>query len=147
MSALLQQILRLPLLIALTLGLLAGPIASNGYVWCVAADGQARLMTEDANGCCPDSAVSPTFRPPVVACETMATQCSPCFDVPVHSHWSSTRSRITNTQPVMFPPVPRFVAAGSTVGDARELPDGLSPEPSPRVPELILHHRTIVLLV
>lgn len=79
--------------------------------------------------------------------ETGAGNCGPCLDITSSAPWGSTRSRDKGqsaASPVPQSPVVVNVPVHPT---ERFLTNRLFPDPSPRVPQPILHHRTVVLLI
>lgn len=139
---------QLPLLGVLLLCLLVNPARAYAYVWCFGSDGHAALEEATRSGMCgmeaPVASAGSFFE---CTRETGDGNCGPCLDITSSSPWGSTRSRdkgLSAGSPVPqspavvnvpVPPVERF------------LTNRLFPDPSPRVPQPILHHRTVVLLI
>jgi hypothetical protein len=135
---------KLPVLCLLVLSLLTSPASSFGYVWCVSADGQATLETALGGDCGMDTATGDSPEPSLAAEDD---DCGPCHDVSVAHQWGSPRNRQSET-PVSIPAELASVIVATHLSLSERLPiNPLAVDPTPRTPEPILHHRTIVLLI
>jgi hypothetical protein len=143
----LRRLYFLPLLSLLIISLLIGPAITSGYVWCVTLDGHRALETVIAGDCAADSHGQSTESP---ADSTLTAKpgdgCGPCLDVSTSSHWGNCRSRqdkLPATLPVDFAST---VVVATVPLPARHL-DTHRIDTPPRIPDPILYHRTIVLLI
>jgi hypothetical protein len=139
----------LPLLWLLIAGLLASPVTSFGYVWCLDDDGHAALETARGGGCGGDTVAPCAADNPDGSASLAAGEddCGPCLDITAAPHWNLTRGRDGSSpdpQPVFF------ILPGVTL---RPVPADFSsaiaprPEAVPRRSAQLLAHRTIVLLI
>ncbi|MHB8708144.1 MAG: hypothetical protein ACYC9I_04665 [Desulfuromonadales bacterium] len=137
----------LPILCVLVIGLLTSPLRPFGYVWCLGADGHVELETATAGDC--DRAI-----PALITVDCSAPtlggdedDCGSCLDISPLPQWGSTRGRDSDT-PANLPALPAPVdVAAFNHPDIAILKNGLVTEDSPRVYELILQHRTTILLI
>lgn len=137
----------LPLLCVLLLCLLTSPARSFGYVWCLSADGHAELETAVAGDCARTPAIPAAAGPPALTLVGETDDCGPCLDISPALQWTSTRSRDDAAGSVL--PMPPAAVAGVAPDHLHRqlLTNGLVPDPPPRLSELILQHRTVVLLI
>jgi len=142
-----RRLHKLPFLCLLVLSLLTSPASSLGYVWCVSADGQATLETALVGDCGMDAPALQAEGSPVLALTAATDDCGPCHDISHTPRWGSARSRNTEV-PVSIPaPLVPFVVAAHDSLTGRFLNSSFFVDPTPRTPDPILHHRTIVLLI
>ncbi|NJC87721.1 MAG: hypothetical protein FIB02_04180 [Desulfuromonas sp.] len=142
-----RRVHNLPILCLLLLCLLTSPVSTFGYVWCVSADGRATLEEAMVGDCGLDTPAAPADSAATSSLTIDADDCGPCLDVSPSHQWGSPRTRQNETSvgvPAEFVPV--------TVKTYALFPDQLQTghfavSPSPRTPDPILHHRTIVLLI
>ena len=147
MTMLIRRLHKLPFLGLLVLSLLTSPVSSFGYVWCLDADGHANLEAAVAGNCGLDNLAPTSANPPATPLIRGGDDCGPCLDVSPSHQWGSPRSR-QHDAPVSLPAelVTVTVAAHTPLPD-RLLNDRPPVDASPRTPDPILHHRTIVLLI
>jgi hypothetical protein len=138
----------LPSLCVLLFCLLVNPARAYDYVWCFGSGGHTALEEATQNGMCDKEApVAPGCGFIECARETGARNCGPCLDITSSSPWGSTRSRdkgLSAGSPVLQLPV---VVNVPTPSADHFLTDGHFPDSSPHIPQKILHHRTVVLLI
>ncbi|MCM2265528.1 MAG: hypothetical protein NDI73_10105 [Desulfuromonadales bacterium] len=139
---------RLPLLL-LALCLLSAPASSGSYVWCLGNDGEAAFKIPRADDCCPEDAPvqETTVSPSTSLCVQGMCADSQCLDLSSHPHWRSPRSRSFIAKSILPPPAPLLALASVTAPLSPPLSGHLNLSASPRIPEPILLHRTIVLLI
>lgn len=148
MMALFRHLPRLPLL-ALALGLLVGPGSFANQAWCLDSNGQTEFKVAGAkNPCCPGEE---TTQPTAARVSTPFSVQGPdkdaqCLDISTHQHWRSHRGRSVTAKIVLIP-APFPIAASCTPPAANAAPVNSEIAFTPRVPESILLHRTVVLLI
>jgi hypothetical protein len=147
MTALIRRFHNFPVLCLLVLSLLSSPISALGYVWCFSAEGYAALETAMAGDCGADS---PTLVLEDIITPSLTTgedDCGPCLDVSASYQYGAPNGR----EDEIF----IFSLAESTAVSVdahiplpeRSLNKNLFTDQSPRISDLILQHRTIVLLI
>lgn len=143
MNSLFRRLPRLPLLVILTLCLLTAGHVNPGHARCLDRDGQAGFIPATSVVCCPEAASPAVVAPPAQTC------CGdkPCPDLSSHPQWRSKRSRVLNAKLLSPAPAAGLIVAPLALVGGRDL-RGQFPAPSrPRIPETILLHRTVVLLI
>lgn len=148
MMSLFRHLPRLPLL-ALALCLLVGPGSFANQAWCLDSSGQAGFrVTGGKNPCCSaEEAIQPTAARVSTAFSVQGQgKDVQCLDISAHPHWRSQRSRSITAKPVLIR-APFPIAAACTPPAFNAAPGNSEISFTPRVPESILLHRTIVLLI
>ena len=141
-----RSLLRLPLLCTLLLCLLA---IQGGYTWCIGADGHnhAKSTLSLAKECCdPHQAAASDQQGQEPGFSASAH--GQCLHIAITSQWSTASSR--DSQPL--DETAATIPSSSSLTSSLQLPvpcltNGLIPEPSPRIAEPLLYHRTVVLLI
>ena len=143
MHTLLRRLPRLPLLVVLAFCLVTTSLVNPGFAWCFDGNGQAEFTPVNAGDCCIETASPPVVVQPAQACCGDTS----CLDVSAHPHWRSQRNRVL-TAMLVLPPLAADQIAVPLALVASRVPSGQFPSPSPpRIPETILLHRTVVLLI
>ena len=147
-----RRLHKLPFLCLLVLCLLTSPATSFGYVWCVSDTGHATLETAVDGVCSLDLPTRPVGDFPILALNAESHDCDPypcgpCHDFSDTLRWGSASEHDTETA-VSIP----AAHASAIVATPLSLPDRfltsrLDADPTPRTPETIRYHRTIVLLI
>jgi hypothetical protein len=123
------------------------PAAPSGYVWCVTADGHSALEVAIAGDCAWDGHAETTESSAHVALSADDDSCGLCLDLSTSHHWVNGRPRqdeLTVSLLVNIAPAAAVAAVPVPAGDPNTHRVVDSP---PRIPETILYHRTIVLLI
>lgn len=144
----LRRLLHIPLLCLLIVNLLISPAVTSGYVWCVTDDGHSFLEEAFAGDCAADDHVGEAENIASADLPSInADGCGPCLDISASHRWGNSRSRQDEL------PVGRLVGIAPTTDVSpvplpeRELNTHRTIAAAPRTPDLILHHRTTVLLI
>jgi hypothetical protein len=137
-----HQFLRLPLLCVLLLCLLA---SQNGYTWCIGADGHNHTLAPVEEHSDSHQATHCDDQDPGL--DVSPDEHGQCLHIAVSTTWDqrSTRDSLVLDASAAAARAPVLAATGLL--PAPLLTNGLIPEPSPRITEPILLHRTTVLLI
>ena len=152
MTMLIRRLHKLPFLCLLVLCVLTSPASSFGYVWCVSDTDHATLETSVDGVCSLDQPKRPVGDFPFIALNAKVNDCDPypcgpCHDISDTLRWGSASAHDTETAvsiPASHAPV--IVATPLSLPD-RFLTSRLDADPTPRTPDSIRYHRTIVLLI
>lgn len=131
----------------LLVALLPVGINAEAVVFCLGADGHAIVETVMAGTCGVDCAAPAPVEVLPPAMKGGDDGCGPCLDISSSHQWGNPRpfdDSIHIKLPVML-----LQAAVAIANDAvlQPINNGLIVEPTPRIPEPILLHRTTVLLI
>ena len=121
-----MKAIRLPIVIlgALIINLLINPAVTSGYAWEDTADSHSLRNQAVAEDCASDNYVeSATYR------------------------WGNSYSRQGHQPDSLFTGIAATTAVALIPLPERKLNNHRLANPSPRIPDQILHHRTIVLLI
>ena len=129
-------------------GLLASSASASNYVWCVSADGDHAVLEFAPTGDCSlDECIPTTDGVATPDFEADPDGCGPCLDVSSSHQWNVSRGRQGDV-PVELPAdLPLVVLDAFNPLPERTLNPHRLVDPPPRIPEPIVHHRTIVLLI
>jgi hypothetical protein len=147
MTMFIRRLHNLPILCLLILCLLSSTASTSGYVWCVSSDGHATLEGAVAGDCGLDNPTPATNGITSTSLSIGTDDCGPCLDVSPSHQWGSPRPRHDGcpvSVPAEFAPVAIVAYTSLPVRSQTSHPVAA---PTPRTPEPILHHRTIVLLI
>jgi len=140
----------LPLILALGICLLAGPFSSAGYVWCLGIDGHihAKNTGGSAKEHCDPHQDAPAGR------QDHGPSLSPgpsnpgqCMHIAVAAQWGTGSSRDSQVLDETTLAIQPSTSVAADLLPASSLTNGLIVAFTPRTPEPILLHRTIVLLI
>lgn len=148
MMSLFRHLPRLPLL-ALALSLLVGSGSFANQAWCLDSSGQTEFKVAGAkNPCCPgeETTLPTTARASTPISIQGPGEDAQCLDISAHPHWRSHRSRSVTAKFVLIPSL-FSIAASYTPPALNAAPGNSETAFTPRVPESILLHRTVVLLI
>lgn len=140
-----SRIRYLPLLLLLIGSLLTSPASASGYVWCLSADGHAALEEAWGGDCAAASPAAPAD-PAEHSLGRTDGECGPCLDISSAHSWGTPRCR-ADADPAALPVPPVAVATTPPVVAPASLSGRFPYAPLPRLSALILHHRTVVLLI
>ena len=125
------------------------PIGSNAetVVFCLGADGHAEVETVLAGACGADCAAPAPVEVLPPAMKNDDDGCGPCLDISSSHQWGAPRTfddSIHIDLPLILPQAAVAIANDAVL---QPINNGLIVEPSARIPESILLHRTTVLLI
>jgi len=143
-----RRIINQLLVCLLIIGFLASSASAINHVWCVSANGEQTILEFAPTGDCSQDDCIPTA-------EDVATHgfiagrdgFGPCLDVSSPTHLRSKRSRVLNAKLVLPTPAADQVVATLSLVNSRVLSGQFPSPPPPRIPDAILLHRTVVLLI
>jgi hypothetical protein len=147
-----RRLHKLPLLCLLVLCLLTSPASSFGYVWCVSDAGHATLETASDDVCSLDLPTRLVGDFPILTLNADANDCDPypcgpCRDISNTLRWGPASDHDTETA-VSIPASHASVIVATLLSlPDRFLTSRLAADLTPRTPDSILYHRTIVLLI
>ena len=147
MTTFIRRLHNLPVLCVLVISLLTSPVSALGYVWCFNADGYAALEAAMAGDC---STETPSLGLDGIATPSLTAgedDCGPCLDVSPSHQYSTPNGRDDETLLLSLADSAPAVVAVNLPLPERSLNKKLFTDPPPRTPDLILHHRTTVLLI
>jgi hypothetical protein len=142
-------------LIALSLilvSLLSGSLSAQTLVLCVGDDRHAAFESASF-GACDGGKVSPPLSTPPTNLLPAGSQlieelhCGPCLDVLLSYELGSLRSRQSETPASIPAELPPIVTTAHLLLPHQLTSDPVLFAPTPRTPEPLLHHRTVVLLI
>lgn len=143
-----HRIIKQLLLGLLIIGLLASSASAFNHAWCVSADDEHSLLEFVPSFDCSLDDCVPTAEdvetPGFIAGTDGPGSCPDACSPP---HWRSKRSRVLNAKLVLPPPAADQVVATLSLLNSRVLSRQFSSPPPPRIPDAILLHRTVVLLI
>lgn len=137
-----RRIFQLPLICLLIVSLLTGSASAVNYVWCLSADGHHSAMEFAPGGdCSHDDCTALSIL------DSEDETCGSCLDITSSHGWNVSRARHGDVTVATFAelaPANRslWVPLPQRILNSHRLID-----PPPRIPDPILHHLTIVLLV
>ena len=142
-----RRILTLPLACLLVLSVLTNPASAYGYVWCLGTNGHAVMETAVAGDCGVDCGAPSSAEAPLFSVDADADGCGPCLDVSTSHQYRTPNNRDDETLLISLAESAPVVVAVHILLPELSLNSKLFADPPPRIPDLILHHRTTVLLI
>ena len=142
-----RRILHLPLACLLALSLLTNPVGAYGYVWCLGDDGHAVVETAMAGDCKVDCDAPFSANAPLLSVDADDDGCGPCLDVSTSHQYRTPNNRDDETLIISLAEAAPVVVAVHMPLPELSLNSNLFTDPPPRIPDLILLHRTTVLLI
>ena len=142
-----RRFLHLPLACLLALSLLTNPVSAFGYVWCLGDDGHAVVETAMAGDCKVDCDAPFSANAPLLSVDADDDGCGPCLDVSTSHQYRTPNNRGDQTLITSLVAAAPVIVAAYIPLPALSLNRNLFTDPPPRIPDLILHHRTTVLLI
>lgn len=143
-----RRYFRLPLVCLLIIGLLAGSASASNYVWCVSADGDHTSLEFAPTGDCSQNDCLPaTGDFAIPGFEAGTNGCGPCLDISSSHQGNVSRSRQGGVSVETPAALPSVVPDAFSFRPERIFPPYRGSDLPPRIPDPILHHRTIVLLI
>jgi hypothetical protein len=152
MTMRIRRLHKVSFLCLLILCLLTSPASSFGYVWCVSDAGHATLETAMDDVCSLDLPTHPVGDFPVLALNADANDCDPypcdpCYDISNSLRWGPASDHDTETA-ISIPAAHASVIVATPLSLSDQYLTGhLKADPTPRIPESIRYHRTIILLI
>jgi hypothetical protein len=136
-------------LILVPLFLITGVVSVPGYAWCLGDDDHLEIERFERWGCVDNSL---NGRDPVNHNDGFANQidedhCGSCVDFYTQSHDVKTPKQLQSIPPAPIDTFPAGSFTQHTSPVAKMVVGNLAPQPPPRIPQTILTHRTIVLLI
>ena len=147
MNIMFPRKLHLPLACLLALCLLTNPVSAYGYVWCLGADGHAEMETAMAGDCAVACDVAFSAKAPLVSVDADADGCGPCLDISTSHQYHTPNNRGDETLILSLAEAAPVIVTVHLPLPERSLNSHHFTDPPPRIPDLILHHRTTVLLI
>lgn len=143
-----RRIFQLPLICLLIVSLLASSASAASFVWCVSADGDHSALEFAPGGdCSRDDCTRPLggTAPSVLSPED--DDCGACLDIASSHGWNVSRTRQSDVAADLPADLAPVALTARTPLPQRILNSHRLVELPPRIPDPILHHLTIVLLV
>jgi hypothetical protein len=132
----------------LIIGFLASSASAFNHAWCVSANGEHSILEFAPTGDCSQGDCPPTAEDSATpGFKADRDGFGPCLDVSSPPHWRSKRSRVLSAKLVLPPPAADQVVATLSLANSRVLSGQFPSPPPPRIPDAILLHRTVVLLI
>jgi len=128
--------------------LLASSASASNYVWCVSADGDHSVLELALAGdCSQDDCMPSTASVATPGLEADTDGCGPCLDISSSHQWNVSRCRQGDIPADLPADLSLVVLDAFNPLPERTLNPYRLVAPPPRIPDPLLHHRTIVLLI